>query len=182
MSPRPAPRFNRASVVVMGVSGCGKTTLGEALARELGMPFVEGDAFHPPANVAKMAAGQPLDDSDRAGWLEALAGRLAVGRERGEPVVLACSALKRRYRDVLRSGDPDLRLVFLSGQRDLIAARMRARSGHFMPPSLLESQFLALEAPGPDEDVLECDPALPTGELLRQAVWWLGAAASDAGA
>ncbi|OIQ95553.1 thermoresistant gluconokinase [mine drainage metagenome] len=174
MSPRPDTRVLHVSVVVMGVSGCGKTTLGEALAWELGAPFVEGDAFHPSANVAKMASGRPLEDSDRAGWLEALARRLAIGRERGEPVVLACSALKRRYRDVLRSGDPALRLVFLHGQRELIAARLHTRAGHFMPPSLLESQFRDLEIPSADEDCLACDPAEPTGELVRRAVQWLG--------
>lgn len=179
MSPRPALRIPHSSVVVMGVSGCGKSTLGEKLAKELGVPFVEGDAFHPPANVAKMASGRPLEDSDRAGWLEALARRLATGRERGEPVVLACSALKRRYRDVLRSGDPALRLVFLRGPRELIAARMRARAGHFMPPNLLESQFRDLESPSVDEDFLTCDLTRPTAELVLQVVQWLSVVASN---
>ncbi len=137
--------------VVMGVSGCGKSTVGQALAQELGVPFVEGDQFHPPANVAKMSAGMPLDDDDRAGWLLALQAQIREARAGGTGLVLSCSALKRRYRDLLREGDPALRFAHLDGPRELIAARMQARAGHYMPPSLLDSQLRDLEALQPDE-------------------------------
>ena len=161
------------SLVLMGVAGCGKTTLGELLAHELGAVFVEGDTFHPAANIAKMAAGQPLTDEDRAGWLEALAGRLREARIGHEPVVLACSALKRRYREVLRSGDPGLKLVFLKGERGLIAERLGGRTGHFMPASLQDSQFRDLEEPAADEDCLTCDPARPPQDNVRRVADWL---------
>lgn len=138
-------------VVVMGVAGSGKSTIGAALAQALGVPFVEGDDFHPAENRARMAAGIPLTDEDRYGWLHALAGRLAQARLAGTGAVLACSALKRAYRDILRAGAPSLRLVFLSGDRGVLAERLAARRGHFMPASLLESQLATLEAPTPDE-------------------------------
>jgi len=138
-------------VVVMGVAGSGKSTIGAALAQALGVPFVEGDDFHPAENRARMAAGIPLTDEDRYGWLRALAGRLAQARQAGTGAVLACSALKRAYRDILRAGAPSLRLVFLSGDRAVLAERLAARRGHFMPASLLESQLATLEAPTPDE-------------------------------
>lgn len=137
--------------VVMGVSGCGKSTVGQALAQALDVPFVEGDQFHPAANVAKMAAGIALEDADRAGWLHALRERIRAAREQGSGLVLSCSALKRRYRDLLREGDPALRFAHLDGPRTLIAERMRARAGHYMPPSLLESQLRDLEALQGDE-------------------------------
>jgi carbohydrate kinase (thermoresistant glucokinase family) len=137
--------------VVMGVSGCGKSTVGQALAQELDVPFVEGDAYHPPANVAKMSAGMPLDDDDRAGWLHALQTQIGEARERGTGLVLSCSALKRRYRDLLREADPALRFAHLDGPRELIAERMRARAGHYMPPSLLDSQLRDLEPLQDDE-------------------------------
>lgn len=137
--------------VVMGVSGCGKSTVGQALAHELGVPFVEGDAYHPPANVDKMSAGMPLDDNDRAGWLLALQARIGEARAQGAGLVLSCSALKRRYRDLLREGDPALRFAHLDGPRELIAERMQARAGHYMPPSLLDSQLRDLEPLQADE-------------------------------
>lgn len=127
--------------VVMGVSGCGKSDVGQRLANALGLPFVEGDAWHSPQNVAKMAAGIPLTDADRAGWLATLRDQIAAS----DGLVLSCSALKRRYRDLLREGAPDLFFVELDGPRALIEARMRARTGHFMPTSLLESQLRDLE-------------------------------------
>jgi len=138
----------------MGVSGCGKTTIGEALARRLGWSFADADTFHPPENIAKMSAGRPLDDSDRAPWLATIAAWIDARRGRGESGVVTCSALKRRYRQVIVGDRPDVRLVYLDGGRDLIAARLTGRRGHFMPGALLDSQFEALEAPGPDEHPL----------------------------
>jgi len=148
-------------VVVMGVSGSGKTTVGAALADALGLRFVDGDALHPAANVAKMAAGIPLDDADRAPWLDAIGAVLAAG-----PVVVACSALKRAYRDRLRAAAPGLQLVFLDGDPALLASRMTARPGHFMPASLLDSQLATLERPESDEHALTADIARPAGEIV----------------
>jgi gluconokinase len=133
-------------IVVMGVSGAGKTTVGRALADALGAAFLDADDFHPPANVAKMRAGQPLDDHDRAPWLARLHDELAARGAGGQSVVLACSALKQRYREALGRG-MDVRFVHLAGSRETIAARLAARSGHYMPAALLDSQFAALEAP-----------------------------------
>jgi gluconokinase len=155
-------------VVVMGVSGCGKSTVGEGLAAALGLPYVEGDTLHPPRNVALMAAGTPLTDADRQGWLQTVAQRLADGAAEG--VVISCSALKRSYRNLLRASAPDLRLVFLYGAPELLAARMAQRSGHYMPPSLLQSQLDTLEPPAPDEDAIALDVAVPPGELLLAAI------------
>lgn len=145
--------------VVMGVSGCGKSSIGQRLAECLGTSHLEGDAFHSPASVNKMSAGIPLTDEDRAGWLLRLQSEIAARRARGEGVVLSCSALKRRYRDVLRGGDPDLLFFHLAGERDLIAARMAARANHYMPLSLLDSQFRDLEPLGDDEAGLRLDIA-----------------------
>ncbi|HKX43123.1 MAG TPA: gluconokinase, partial [Burkholderiaceae bacterium] len=124
-------------VVVMGVSGSGKSTVGALLAEALGTEFVEGDTLHPPENVAKMRAGTPLTDADREGWLHTIAARLAAAHAAGQGLVISCSALKRAYRDTLRASAPDLRLIHLHGDFDLLAARMAARSGHYMPASLL---------------------------------------------
>lgn len=137
----------------MGVAGSGKTVVGTALAAALGVPFVEGDDYHPPANRAKMAAGIALDDEDRRGWLDALAARIAEARGAGEGLVVSCSALRRRYRDRLRDADAALRFVHLSGSRELIATRLAARRGHFMPPSMLDSQLATLETPDSAESV-----------------------------
>jgi gluconokinase len=145
------------AVIVMGVSGCGKTSVGLHLAHRLGWPFLEGDAFHPPENVARMAAGIPLRDEDRWGWLDTIAARLALARTEGQPVVVSCSALKRRYRDRLRTTAPNILFVHLVGDRETILARMASRTGHYMPASLLDSQLADLEAPGADERVLTCD-------------------------
>lgn len=141
-------------VVVMGVSGCGKSTVGAAVAAHMGWHFVEGDSLHPAENVAKMAAGLPLDDGDRAGWLDTLAGQLAQARSAGQGLVVSCSALKRAYRDRLRGGDPDTLFVHLAGEQALIAARMAARQHEYMPTSLLQSQFATLQPPEPDEHAL----------------------------
>jgi gluconokinase len=134
------------SVVLMGVCGCGKTTVGRALADELGWTFLDADDFHPEANVAKMAAGIPLDDDDRWPWLDRLRGELDRIEARGEHAVVGCSALRQRYRDRLSRGR-ELRWVYLKGDMATIAPRMSSRKGHFMPASLLESQFAALEEP-----------------------------------
>ncbi len=163
------------AVVVMGVCGCGKSTVGGRLARELGALFIEGDAFHPPANVARMAAGIALTDADRQGWLEALAAQLADARRAGRSVVLACSALKRRYRDVLRQGAPDLRVVHLTGDRAMLAVRLAARQGHYMPASLLDSQLATLETPDPDERAITLDAGAPTDRLVQSALTQLQA-------
>jgi gluconokinase len=158
----------------MGVSGSGKSTVGALLAQALHVPFLEGDSFHPPDNVARMAAGIALTDADREGWLRTLAGQLRQHAQGG--VVLSCSALKRRYRDTLRSGAPHVALIFLSGAPEVLAQRMAGRSGHYMPPSLLASQLATLEPPQPDEDALTLDNARSPEALVSDALAWLGAA------
>ena len=149
----------------MGVSGCGKSEVGQRLAQALGVRFLEGDAYHSPANVAKMAAGIPLDDADRADWLRALQAEIAAAHADGAGFVLACSALKRRYRAVLRDGAPDLRFAHLSGPLDLIAERMLARTAHYMPASLLDSQLRDLEPLQPDERGVLLDIRKPLAVL-----------------
>jgi carbohydrate kinase (thermoresistant glucokinase family) len=154
--------------VVMGVSGSGKTTVGTALARRLGWRFQEGDALHPPENVAKMRAGIPLDDDDRAPWLRAVAARIHEWRERGEAGVITCSALKRKYRDVIVGDRPGVRLVYLTAPPALIAERLAGRRGHFMPASLLETQLAALEPPGPDENALIVSVDVPVETAVER--------------
>jgi gluconokinase len=139
------------AVVVMGVSGSGKSTIAERLAARLGWRYEDGDKYHPPANVAKMSAGHPLTDEDRWPWLQAIADEIDRTCKQEERAVVACSALKRAYRDILVHGRNDVRIVFLNGEQALIAARLAARKGHFMPPGLLTSQFRTLEPPQPDE-------------------------------
>lgn len=151
--------MNSDIFVVMGVSGCGKSTVGAQLAEALNLPFLEGDVLHPERNVARMAAGIALSDEDREGWLQALAERLRQAHVAGQGMVLSCSALKRAYRDILRSGAPGLRFVYLHGEHALLAARMAARTGHYMPLSLLDSQLATLESPGVDENVLRFEVA-----------------------
>ncbi len=167
MSEAPAPAAP-SRIVVMGVSGAGKSTVGPLLAAALGLPFADGDAFHPPPNLAKMAAGTPLTDADRWPWLAAIAAWLAA-QERG--AVVACSALRRAYRDRLRAGAPGVRFVHLAGDRALIAARQAARPGHFMPASLLESQFATLEPPAAEEgDVVTVAIAAAPGVVAEAAL------------
>lgn len=146
-------------VVVMGVSGCGKTTIGELLASRLAYPFLDADEFHPPENVAKMAAGTPLSDADRWPWLEALNAKLIANQS----AVLACSALKESYRNVLSKGLTDCRFVHLRGSIELIRARMKERRHRYMPASLLESQFATLEPPA---DAIEVDIGLSAPECV----------------
>jgi gluconokinase len=138
--------------VIMGVAGAGKTLIGTRLARALGVEFVEGDDYHPPENVERMRSGTPLTDADRQGWLAALASRLMDARRADKGLVIAASALKRAYRDLLRAGDPDVRFVLLAAPRELIAERLENRKGHYMPPILLDSQLAILELPGADEE------------------------------
>ena len=154
--------------VVMGVSGSGKTTIGRALARRLGWLFQEGDALHPPENVAKMSAGHPLDDADRAPWLAAIAALIDEWRARGKAGVITCSALKRRYREVIIGDRPGVRLVYLAGSRALIAERLAARRGHFMPASLLDSQFAALEPPLPKECAIAVSVDAPVAAIVAR--------------
>ena len=159
-------------VVVMGVSGCGKTTVGRLLARHLEVPFIEGDELHPPRNVELMAAGIALTDEDRAGWLDAVAAELA---RRPEGAVASCSALRRRYRDRLRRVVPALRFVHLRGDRAVLEERLAQRRGHYMPPTLLQSQLQTLEPPSADEQPLELDITEPPEALAQRAAQSLGA-------
>lgn len=157
---------------MMGVAGSGKTRIGTALARALGVAFVEGDDFHPAANVERMSRGIALTDDDRTGWLDALARRIREARDARAGLVVTCSALKRAYRDVLRGGAPrgNLTFVFLRGPRALIADRLAARRGHFMPASLLDSQFATLETPGPDEHAWVIDASATPDEIVASLV------------
>jgi len=152
-------------VVVMGVSGCGKSSIGRALADALGAEFIEGDDHHPPENVARMAAGTPLTDADRAGWLATLAEALAARRRAGRDVVLACSALKRAYRDRLRAAGP-LRFVWLDVPASELERRLLARQHRYMPVRLLPSQLATLEPPGADEAALRVDASAPPSDIL----------------
>jgi gluconokinase len=141
----------------MGVAGSGKSLIGAAFARALGVDFVEGDDYHPAENVKRMARGIPLTDDDRAGWLRALAMRIGEAKDAGTGLVMSCSALKRSYRDVLRARAGELRFVYLRGSRALLAERLAGRRGHYMPASLLDSQLATLEEPSPDEGAWVCD-------------------------
>ena len=156
-------------LVVMGVSGCGKSTVGALLGRRLGKPFLDGDDFHPVANKEKMGVGIPLTDTDREPWLAVLGGLLAGTADGGTtvPPIVACSALKRRYRDLLRSYTPDLVFIHLAGSAETIGARMDARAHEFMPRMLLDSQFAALEELGADEPHLLGDISQPLDVLVE---------------
>ena len=161
--------------VMMGVCGSGKSLIGTELARALGSEFVEGDDLHPPHNVQRMAAGIPLTDDDRRDWLIAIAARLREAKRARIGLVVSCSALKRSYRDLLRSlGDEGLRFVYLAGSRALLAERLAQRRGHFMPPALLKSQLAILEEPSPDEGAWVCDisqaPDAIVADLVKRSV------------
>jgi len=155
-------------VLVMGVSGAGKSTIGTLLAARLGAPFADADAFHPPANIAKMSRGEPLTDADRWPWLDAIGAWLDARAAAGEGGVVTCSALRRSYRDRLRAGRPAVRLLHLTGDPALIGARQAARPDHFMPASLMASQFATLEAPGEAERAIELSVA-PAPEAIVDA-------------
>ena len=160
------------ALIVMGVSGSGKSTIAARLAERLSWTFEDGDRFHPASNVAKMSAGQPLTDEDRWPWLQAIADEIDRVCETGAHAVIACSALKHAYRDVLVHGRRDVRIVYLSGTQPLIAARLARRKGHFMPPGLLDSQFMTLEPPAADENpvTVSIDASVETivEDILRQ--------------
>lgn len=163
-------RPRMARVVVMGVSGCGKSTLAQALAQALNWRYIEGDQHHSAANIEKMSAGTPLNDDDRADWLHTLSGLIGQATQAQEGLVLTCSALKRKYRDVLRQGDAGLLFLHLQGSKAVIAPRMNVRTGHYMPPSLLDSQLRDLEMPQADERILALDVAQAPEQLLQHAL------------
>ena len=165
-------------LVVMGVSGSGKSTIAMMLAHRLNWIFEEGDWFHPPSNVEKMHSGVPLTDEDRWPWLHGIAAWIDATRRVGNHGTVACSALKRAYRDILLGERPDVRLVYLKGDRDLIARRLAARDAHFMPPSLLDSQFAALEEPQPNEHPIVVSIVPHPREIVEEIVKRLGDDAS----
>ncbi|MFO1351626.1 MAG: gluconokinase [Gammaproteobacteria bacterium] len=166
-------------IIVMGVSGTGKTTVGKLLAEALGYAFAEGDDYHPPENVAKMRAGTALEDADRWPWLKAMAADIDRWLAEKRDVVLACSGLKRVYRDLLIGQRQGVRLVYLHGSRDLIASRLRGRHGHYMPTSLLDSQFAALEEPDPDEHAIVVDVEPPPADIAASVRARLSALGPD---
>jgi gluconokinase len=166
----------RRAIVVMGVCGCGKTSVGEGIAAGLGAPFVEGDALHPAGNVAKMSAGTPLTDADRWPWLREIAARIA-DEPRAE-IVVSCSALRRSYRDLLRAeAGRAVAFVFLEGSEAVLSARLGARDGHFMPPALLASQLATLEDPRGEPGVITVDIDASVGRIVAAACSGLGAGA-----
>jgi gluconokinase len=172
------PLGNVSVVVVMGVSGCGKSTIASMLAHRLNWIFEEGDWFHPPSNVEKMHGGVPLTDEDRWPWLHGIAAWIDATRRVGNHGTVACSALKRAYRDILVGERPDVRIVYLKGERDLIARRLAARDGHFMPPSLLDSQFAILEEPQADEHPIVVSIVTHPREIVAEIVKRLGKGAA----
>ena len=164
-----------AAIVVMGVSGAGKSTVGRLIAARLDCPFRDADSFHPKANIEKMSRGEPLTDADRWPWLAAIAAWIAEHRAAGTTCVVTCSALKRAYRDIVTDNQrADVRLVYLKGGFDLIAARLAARTDHFMPPALLKSQFDALEVPRADERALTVEIDASPEEIAGRVVGEIG--------
>ncbi|SFQ22593.1 gluconokinase [Amycolatopsis arida] len=171
--PDPAPA---TALVVMGVSGIGKTTVAAMLADRLGWPMAEADEFHPAANIEKMTSGVPLTDADRVPWLAAIRNWISTRAAAGDSTVLTCSALKRFYRDLLREADARVRFVHLDGTQEVVRERLAGRSGHFMPPSLLRSQFADLEPLGRDEDGVVVDAAASPEAVVDSALTRLGLA------
>jgi carbohydrate kinase (thermoresistant glucokinase family) len=169
-----APSDSPAVLVVMGVSGCGKSTIAAMLAHRLHWIYEDGDWLHPQSNIEKMHHGEPLDDADRWPWLHAIAGWIDATRRDGHHGVVACSALKRAYRDILIGDRGDVRIIYLKGDRDLIARRIAARADHFMPPGLLDSQFKALEEPTADEHPIVVSIVPHPREIVETIVKKLG--------
>jgi gluconokinase len=157
-------------IVVMGVTGAGKSTVGSLLSEKLSRPLIEGDSLHPPANIEKMSRGTPLNDDDRLPWLKAIAARIDAARNAGLPIIVTCSALKRSYREILTDGHDDVGFVYLKGAKDLIAGRLAARKGHFMPPQLLDSQMAALQEPSADEPSMVIAIDAPPDDIVRTIV------------
>ena len=158
-----------AQIIVMGVSGSGKSTIGALIAGALGVPFVDGDSLHPQSNIEKMAGGQPLNDDDRWPWLATVGETLSDAGRQGSGMVIACSALRRAYRDAILRTAPDTRFVHLSGTREVLASRVEGRSDHFMPPALLDSQFATLEPLGDDEPGIVVDIDQSVTEIVSEA-------------
>ncbi|WP_026439780.1 gluconokinase [Acidocella facilis] len=159
-----------AFIIVMGVSGCGKSTVAAMLSGRLGWDFTEGDALHPPANVEKMRRGIPLSDDDREPWLRDIAATIEGWRQAGQSGIIACSALRRRYREIIAAGHDDVLFVYLRGSFTLIESRLAARQGHYMPVSLLDSQFATLEEPTAEENAITIDTGAPAPELVNEVV------------
>ncbi len=164
-------------IIVMGVSGCGKSTVAALLAGRLGWEFAEGDALHPASNVEKMRQAIPLNDADREPWLHEIARTISDWRAAGKAGIVACSALRRRYREIIAAGAADVRFVYLRGGASLIEQRLAARQGHYMPASLLDSQFATLEEPAADEPAITLDTGAPAGELVNEVLSTLHLAA-----
>jgi gluconokinase len=155
-------------LIIMGVSGSGKSTVGTALAKTLGWQFTEGDDFHSPENVAKMRSGEPLDDADRMPWLASIAAWMDARRQAGESAIVTCSALKRRYRDLLAAGRPDVLFVYLKDTMEVVSQHLAARVGHFMPASLLPTQFEILEEPTVDEHFITVEASRPVLAIVAK--------------
>jgi gluconokinase/shikimate kinase len=168
-------------LILMGVSGCGKSTVAAILASRLGWPFEEGDALHPQANIEKMAAGHPLTDADRGPWLAKVADWVDERLDAGENGLITCSALKRSYRDLINRRGSGLMFVFLAGSKETIAARLAARHGHFMRASLLDSQFADLEEPAADEPAIRVDIGPPAADIAEQIMKAIGVRRADFG-
>lgn len=158
------------AIIIMGVAGAGKSTIGSLLAETLKRPLIEGDSLHPPANIEKMSRGTPLTDDDRFPWLKAIAARIDEARTAHQPIVVTCSALKKSYRENLTHGHEDVGFVYLKGTKGLISQRLAARKGHFMPPHLLDSQMAALQEPGPDEAAMVIAIDAPPADIVRTIV------------
>jgi gluconokinase len=167
------------ALVVMGVSGSGKSTVADKLSERLGWDFEDGDIFHPASNVAKMSAGQPLTDEDRWPWLQTIADEIDRVCKAGQQVVIACSALKRAYRNILVHGRSDVRIVFLNGTQQLIADRLSQRKGHFMPPGLLASQFKTLEPPERNENPITVSIDASVDAIVDDIIRQLGLHPAD---
>lgn len=170
----PNPIANPTVLVVMGVSGCGKTTVAAILAGRLNWPFEEGDALHPQSNIDKMHAGHPLNDEDRGPWLESVAEWVEECLDAGESGLITCSALKRSYRDIINRRGAGVKFVYLAGSKEVIASRLTARHGHFMPPSLLESQFADLQEPTADEPAIRVDVGPSPSTIAQTIIQTLG--------